>query len=116
LLGNSTFRLVHGTDIVPTVPLTLLDDYCHVGRTLQCKTDGRFGDPQTKIIAAGDNKPDLLESATQSGFADLAALAAFRLIHGIGPGLREQLAGFLPRMLRDHLPINYFRALSIPLQ
>ena len=110
-LGDSTFRFVHGTDIVPTVPLTLLDVYRHVGQAVQCKS-GKLFDGVVPMARDAD-KPDLLESATQSGFADLGALAALQLIHGIGPGLRNLLAGFLPRMVRDHVPENYFHALSI---
>jgi triacylglycerol lipase len=112
-LGDSTFRLVDGTDIVPTVPPQLLGDYHHVGKAIQCKTDGRFDDPDTKNIAAAENKPDFVESALQSGRADFGALAALQSFQGIGPGLLNQLARFLPRMVRDHIPAKYFRALSI---
>ncbi len=111
LLGDATFRLIDGTDIVPTVPPTLLGTYRHVGRAVQCQTEGFF-DPQT-IMSHDGNKPDIIESAVQTGVADIAALAALRLFHGIGPGLSDQLAGFLPRMILDHIPDNYFRALSI---
>jgi hypothetical protein len=115
-LGDSTFRLVDGTDIVPTVPPPQLGDYHHVGRAIQCKTDGRFDDPDAKKIAAAENKPDLVESAIQSALADFGALAAFQPFQGIGPGLIDQLARFLPRMVRDHVPRKYFRALSIAIQ
>jgi hypothetical protein len=42
-------------------------------------------------------------------------LAGFRFIRRIGPRPLDRLAGLLPRMVRDHLPANYFRALSITL-
>jgi triacylglycerol lipase len=112
LLGSSTFRLIDGTDIVPTVPPSLSGGYRHVGRAIQCETDEIFG-AQTPIMPPNDNKPDLFESVLQSGIADLGAVATFRFIHGLGPGLLSQLAEFLPRMVRDHVPANYFRALSI---
>ena len=64
-------------------------------------------------MARDGNKPDILESAGQAGTANLDALAALQLIHTIGPSLRDHLAGFLPRMLRDHVPASYFKALSI---
>jgi triacylglycerol lipase len=114
-LGNSTFRLVHGTDIVPTVPPVQPGDYRHVGETIQCQTDGRFDDQQTKIIAPEENKPDLVDGAIHAGLADIRALAGFRFIRRIGPRPLDRLAGLLPRMVRDHLPANYFRALSITL-
>jgi Lipase (class 3) len=114
-LGNSTFRLVHGTDIVPTVPPSLMGQFRHVGQAIQCPTEGLF-DAQTQILAPEENKPDFVESAFQSGLADVRALTTFRLIRRIGPRLLDRLAGLLPRMVRDHVPANYFRALSISLR
>lgn len=110
-LGDSTFRLVDGTDIVPTVPPTLLGGYRHVGQAVQCKTDGLFDG--VAPMARDENKPDILESAEQAAIADMGALAALQLIRAIGPSPLDHLAGFLPRMARDHVPMNYFRALSI---
>jgi hypothetical protein len=112
LLGDSTFRLINGTDIVPTVPPPLSGGYRHVGHAIQCRTDGTF-DAQTPIMAPNQNKPELLESALQSALADSAAIANLQIFHGIGAGLLNQLSGLLPRMVRDHVPTNYFRALSI---
>ena len=114
-LGNSTFRLIHGTDIVPTVPPSQPGDYRHVGQAIQCQTDGVF-DEHTPIMAPQGNKPDFINGAIQAGLADIHAFAALRSIHGVGPGPLDQLAGLLPRMVRDHVPANYFRALSIPLR
>ena len=110
-LGDSTFRFVHGADIVPTVPLTLLHVYRHVGQAVQCRSGGLFDG--VAPMARDGNMPSILDSAAQAGFADLGALVALQFVQGIGPGLRNELAGFLPRMVRDHVPQNYFRALSI---
>jgi len=112
-LGDSTFRFVNGTDIVPTVPPAQLGDYRHVGHAIQCKTGGRFDDPETRNIAPEDNKPDFLESVAQSGLANIEALAGLQPFQGLGPGLLKQLAGVVPRLVPDHLPGDYFRALSI---
>jgi hypothetical protein len=112
LLGDSTFRLINGTDIVPTVPPSLSGGYRHVGHAIQCRTDGTF-DALTPVMAPNQNKPELLESALQSALADSVAIANFQLFHGIGTGLLDQLSGLLPRMVRDHIPKKYFRALSI---
>jgi triacylglycerol lipase len=113
LLGDSTFRLIDGTDIVPTVPPPLSGGYRHVGHAIQCKTDGIF-DAQTPIMAPNQNKPELVESAIQSALADSGAIANFQIFHhGLGTGLLNHLSEFLPRMIRDHVPANYFRALSI---
>ena len=110
-LGGSTFRLINGTDIVPTVPPSLSGGYRHVGQAIQCKTDGIF-DLQTPTFSASANKPEILHSAMESAIADLGAVKAFALINGLGLGL-SQLTKLLPRMVRDHIPDNYFRALSI---
>jgi triacylglycerol lipase len=111
-LGNVTFRFVHGSDLVPTVPLTVPGIiYRHVGQAVQCESGGLF-DAVAPMPRDG-NKPEFLESAVQSGLTGLAALQALQLIHRIGPGLRNQLTELLPLMLQDHVPQNYFRALSI---
>jgi triacylglycerol lipase len=110
-LGDSTFRVIDGTDLVATVPPTLLGFYRHVGQAVQCDTDGVFDG--IVPMPRDNNKPDIIESAEQAGKANLGAFAALQLIHTIGPSLRDHLAGFLPRMIRDHVPASYFKALSI---
>jgi triacylglycerol lipase len=114
-LGDITFRLVDGTDVVPTVPPSLSNAFRHVGRLIQCPTDGLF-DPQPTMSSRDENGPDFLDEALQSGLADFRAAASLRLIRAIGPRLLDRLAGFLPRMVRDHVPANYFRALSVALR
>jgi hypothetical protein len=91
-----------------------VDKFRHVGRSLQCPTDGRF-DAQTTLAAAEEDNPNLVGEARLSGLADISALAALRPVDALGAGPLDQLAGFLPRMIRDHVPKNYFRALSITL-
>jgi triacylglycerol lipase len=119
-LGDFTFRLVHGTDIVPTVPPVLLDVYRHVGQAVQCPTGGRFDG--VAPMARNRNKPNLVESAIQAGFADAAAFAALQLIPGITlqlnirKELHDLLIASLPRIIRDHVPDSYFRALSIAIK
>jgi triacylglycerol lipase len=109
-LGNSTFRLINDTDIVPTVP-PAFSGFRHVGRAQQCRTDGLFDETSFKPI--DENKPDFAESALKSGLSDFRALAAFRFLRSIGPRPLDRLAGLLPRMVRDHVPTSYFRALRI---
>jgi hypothetical protein len=36
-------------------------------------------------------------------------------MRGIGPRPLDRLAVLLPRMVRDHVPSNYFRALGVTL-
>jgi triacylglycerol lipase len=114
-LNDSTFRLIHGTDIVATVPAAQPGDYRHVGQSVQCQTGGIF-DAQTPILAPSSNKPDVIESAIQAAIDGIRSFAAFRLIRHIGPRPLDMLAGLLPTVVRDHVPANYFRALSIPLR
>lgn len=114
-LGNVTFRLIHGTDVVATVPPSLAGLFRHVGRAIQCPSGGRFDDRPPTAQLDGD-EPDLVGSTLASVLADFAVLVALRPFRGIGPRPLDQLAGVLPRMARDHVPANYFRALSIPLE
>ena len=92
-----------------------MGQFRHVGRAIQCPTEGVF-DVQTHILAPEENKPDFVESVLQSGLADVRALTSFRIIRRVGPRPLDRLAGLLPRMVRDHVPANYFRALSISLR
>jgi hypothetical protein len=114
-LGDCTFRLVHGTDVVATVPPSLGGQFRHVGRVIQCPTDGVF-DVQPQIQSREGNEPDLVASVVDSALADFRALSFFRFIRRIGPRPLDRLAGLLPRMVRDHVPGNYFHALSITLK
>lgn len=112
-LGDSTFRLVDGSDIVATVPLPEPGSYRHVGRAVLCKSGGIFSDTTTPVAG---NKPDILESSIKAAIDDFRSFAAFRIIRWIGPRPLDMLAGLLPTVVRDHVPANYFRALSIPLR
>jgi triacylglycerol lipase len=114
MLGDRTYRLVHGGDIVPTVP-PAGGGFLHVGQSIQCPSDGRFDGAQTRKNLAVDNKPDFLESTLADGIADFRALAAFRFMRGIGPRPLDRLAVLLPRMVRDHVPSSYFRAFGVTL-
>jgi hypothetical protein len=111
-LGDATFRFIHGTDIVPTVPFTLLQaTYRHVGQAVQCGSGGHF--EGVAPVTPGADEPDIRQSIANAGVADIEALGTLPLLRGIEPGLRDQLVGVLPRMVRDHVPQSYFRALSI---
>jgi hypothetical protein len=114
-LGNATFRLIDGTDLVATVPPPLGGTFRHVGRSMQCPSDGSFTAPSPPLLTSDQDQPDFAASALQSGLADFRALSVFRPIRRIGPRPLDRLAALLPRMVRDHVPGNYFRALGIPL-
>jgi triacylglycerol lipase len=109
LLGERTYRLIHGQDIVPTVPPTKLG-FVHVGRSLACERHERFDASRL--------------SATPSDASPFAA----QLLDGLKAGLSQLLSGSLDPKIRpdpvglasralpppigDHLPDRYWRALS----
>lgn len=113
-LIDRTYRMVHGGDVVPTVPPKGIG-FCHVGECIKCPTDGRFDGTQTERTAAAANEPDFIDAVIEAGLADFRALAAFRFLRRIGPRPLDWAAALLPRLVRDHLPSNYFRALGITL-
>lgn len=110
LFGDSTFRLVHGSDLVATVPP--FPSFRHVGRAIQCES-GRFFTDQTPMLGREGNRPELQESAIAAAQADIRDLLAGNLSPPIGRRAIAQSARLLPRMLRDHVPDNYFRAFSV---
>jgi len=111
VLGDRTFRLVHGTDIVPTVPPPLNGRFRHVGRCIQCDSGGSF-DAQTPIASRDDDKPDFAESLFASARHELQAALAGRLFAPVGAGMLGRFIGTLPRQVRDHVPASYFGALA----
>jgi len=116
-LGDFTFRLVHGTDIVPTVPPVLLGGYRHVGQAVQCPIGGSF--QGVAPTAREENAPDFVESVTQGVLADIDLTDVIRVVAGVGSGLRDRralrdlLVGLLPSIILDHVPDSYFHALGI---
>jgi hypothetical protein len=110
VLGDSTFRLVDGTDLVATVPPSFAG-FRHVGRSIPCPSGGRF-DEQTPILPSGQDEPEFFDSLFTSVRAELQVLMAGQLFAPVGPGLLGQFIGVLPRQIRDHVPANYFKALA----
>jgi triacylglycerol lipase len=124
-LGSSTYRLVHGDDLVPTVAPSFLK-FHHLGRFLHCDRLGRFD--KTKLEAGSDSD----DPAFVKGVAgDLAALLqgplsgilsvstriklAATLLAGFpSSGMRTDPGGILiellPPRLRDHMPDRYIQA------
>jgi len=113
-LGARTYRVVHGGDVVATVPPKIFG-FRHVGDCIQCPTDGRFDGPQTQTQPAADDRPDFVESTIADGLADFRAMAMMRIFRRIGPRPLDRAAALLPRMVRDHVPSNYFRAFGVTL-
>jgi hypothetical protein len=110
VLGDRTFRLVHGDDVVASVPPAALN-FRHVGRLLQCARFDQFrGMPASTVSDTPDFARHLL-----TGFKD----ALLGLLSGaLAPEIRRDAVGesfrVLPPGIGDHLPDRYLRALGLP--
>jgi triacylglycerol lipase len=112
-LGERTFRLVHGNDLVPCVPPTAEPfEFRHVGCKLACSRGGRF-DPNTL------SPPQMEMPNTQpSAIIDLAATALRDLFEPSAPPFPSERTGVaalvatLNPVIRDHLTDGYLRALG----
>ncbi|RAI43653.1 lipase family protein, partial [Rhodoplanes roseus] len=108
-LGPRTYRLVHGEDIVPTVPPSGLG-FRHVGHCLACARHTRF-DAARLTPPPCDDPPfgPGLQSALLEG-------ARLMLSLSLDPQIRSDLIGqasrLLPPALGDHLPDRYWQALA----
>jgi hypothetical protein len=110
-LGGTTYRLVNGPDIVPTVPPALLA-YHHVGRLLQCGTHKAF-DSAALLGTTDSNKPSLAVSLMKTGWDMLSSIARRRLSSPPGPGPNGRLFKYLPLNVRVHLQDQYLKALGV---
>lgn len=109
-LGVTTYRMVYGTDVVPTLPGQSLG-FSHVGRRLHCARAGRFD------AAAIENEPGGEEPGSANGVLSSFMDGVRRLFAGpLSPTVRTDLLGILYRRLppgvADHLPDRYFTALG----
>jgi hypothetical protein len=108
-LGPTTYRLVHGNDIVPTVPAPQLG-FHHVGRYLACGPGAKFVAGQLAVNSTSDEP-----LPTTGGFAGIAQQLA-NLVVGFSPSERMDVIGRLSELLLpgigDHLPDRYYDALT----
>jgi triacylglycerol lipase len=109
-LRQRTFRLVHGTDFVASVPPSGLN-FRHVGRPHLCDSGDRFGSAVPPNMF--DDVPDLGSQL----LGGLGLLAAFRFEPPFLPQ-PELLDFFLATLIppvRDHVPHAYLNALGTPI-
>jgi triacylglycerol lipase len=133
-LGRCTFRLVHGTDIVASVPPSLSDGFFsnfsnflggllggvrggfrHVGRLLHCPRSTKFAGPA----------PDAIDGNDPDDFLAAGLTAVSNILTSIPSNLEKPPPKLdpltldsntaLPEQIRDHVPASYFRALNMPL-
>lgn len=139
-LGQVTYRLVHGLDIVARVPpetvasLIPVPDlkYVHVGRALECATRTKFG--EANLSAQASNDPDvtvnyvrqLMQSAGVQGLAGILGIFALghvpspqefvstllRQLPPRGHGPLAEWLRLLPAPIREHLQDQYIDALT----
>lgn len=108
-LGDRTYRLVHGDDIVPTVPPTEFG-FCHVGRSVICRGHALF--VSDAVSAQPTDLPPFVET-WMSG--QRSWIRRFFLRHGLLPADPYpilQASRLLPPGFSDHLPDRYWRALN----
>jgi len=115
-LGNCTFRLVHGRDVVAKVPPdSFIRTFRHVGRHLHCAQGSTFTDGPLEPSAG--NEPNLALSdipAVLGLLLGIPAIVAELLGSELDPRAFDKLKK-LPDEIRDHVPASYFRALNMPL-
>jgi len=108
-LGEKTFRLVHGDDLVTKVPPASVLGFRHVGRYLACPSGGLF----RGVPAPAQTEAPPFDQAPPAASWLPAPLA--------GPAYPAEnfpavlAAAALPAALRDHLPDRYLRALGVTL-
>ena len=107
LLGPRTYRLVHGDDVVPTVPPSGLD-FRHVGRLLKCPHGGSFEGLQP----SGGPSDEPQFSAGQSVGDLLRGIGKGILPRATQPGLLGWFYRWLNPSIGDHLPSRYLHALG----
>ena len=109
ILGARTFRLVHGEDIVPTVPPTQLG-YAHVGRHNLCGRNARFA--LAALAAARSEDPRFRASLVDRLEAGLRELFDEREYAPGKAGLLGHVQKLLPPGIADHMPVRYLKALD----
>jgi triacylglycerol lipase len=106
-LGNTTYRLVHGADIVATVPPSRFG-FRHVGRLIRCGCAGHFApDQPTAEFSDEPRFTDSLIGGLQQGMRDLFALKSQPFFRDDALG---RMSGLLAPPIADHLPDRYWHA------
>jgi len=109
--GSTTYRFVHGRDIVPTVPPPELG-FHHVGRFLQCESGQKFD--QTRLRGDVDSDEPRPGNNFFSGIAgQLRGLFSGPLSASSRMDALGRLSQLLSPSIGDHLPDRYYTALTM---
>jgi hypothetical protein len=101
-LGAKTYRLVHGDDIVATVPPSNFG-FRHVGRLLSCNHGKAFDSMEEPARAQNDEPP--FSSTVLQGIHDLLhTVSAADVPAATQPGALGEAYRFLPSGIGDHIP------------
>jgi triacylglycerol lipase len=114
-LGDRTFRLVYGEDIVAKVPPSFGGKYRHVGKFLHCTQGSFFRDGP--LAQSSRNDPNLALASIPAVLGlllSIPGIVAELLGSELDPRAFDKLRK-LPDEVRDHIPASYFRALKMPL-
>jgi triacylglycerol lipase len=109
-LGSTTYRLVHGVDVVARIPMSSLG-FRHVGRSLQCKSGEKF-DPAAALSDLGSDQPAFAQGIADTLVNGIGNVLAGKIFSPVGPGPFGPLFKFLPPSIRDHLQDRYYIALT----
>jgi hypothetical protein len=109
-LGDRTFRLVHGLDVVARVPMTGIG-FRHVGHVLECERGEKF-DPK-RLSAAVSDDPQFEVGLAHTLVSDAEGLLTGHQLSPPGPGTFGPFFKFLPPAIRDHLQDCYYNALAV---
>jgi hypothetical protein len=111
-LGDVTYRLVHGIDLVARVPMSSLG-FRHVGRLLQCAAGSKFTEAQP-LSQVGSDDPAFAAEFANIFLRQVDNIGSGRILSSAGPGTFGPVFRFLPPEIRDHLQDSYFKALTPP--
>jgi hypothetical protein len=120
-LGQTTYRLVQGDDIVPTVPPSSPLGFRHVGRLLHCTRGRHFEARNLRADTKSDDPPfagGIGHNLFDGFHAPLGVAELLALLKNAGaqlagrPDFVKVLIALLPPPVRDHVPENYIAALT----
>lgn len=111
-LGEVTYRLVHGDDLVARVPMSSLG-FRHVGQLLQCAAGSKF-DATQPLSPIGSDAPAFAQQFANIFVHGVNNILSGQILSAPGPGTFGPLFRFLPPEIRDHLQDSYYKALTSP--
>jgi len=109
-LGELTFRLVHGIDLVAAVPPSRAG-FRHVGRALQCDAGAKFDEARSLSLIGADD-PQFSGQLPNIFRRSVGNILSGHILSPAGPGTFGPFFKLIPPEIRDHLQDSYWKALS----